>query len=424
MKFGLRTKNRNFTIYYFGRSVSLLGSGIQSLALSLYILDITGSGRAMSTFLVISILPKIIFAPLAGVLGDRIKRKSIMVNLDLLRGAIILFMCILTFNGHMGITYIYLFQLIISTIDIFFDPVTRSILPDIVKESDLIYANSIVNATDSLSYVIGPILGGVLYPIGMGFVFLVNSVTFIASGISEIFIDYKKSSLNGKLTMEQVWKDFKNGLIALKRLSGVLRMMSFITLTNLIMGPVVSLVVPFFAREVAKFDSYQYSIISSSWLVGITLGNIILSAIVGKLARKKIVLIGLLLQLIFFYIFCCLSFPWFVSFFGERSWAYILVLTTLFAAIGFFNAFVNTPVGVYFQMAAPSEIRTRVLSVIALIAQISMPVGMALYGFVIDRFPAHLVILFSLILTTCITLFYSLTNSFELLESEQKYDNP
>lgn len=75
----------NFRLYYFGRLVSLLGSGIQSLALSLYILDITGSGAAMGTFLLITMLPRIVFAPLAGVLGDRLNRKWLMAYLDLFR---------------------------------------------------------------------------------------------------------------------------------------------------------------------------------------------------------------------------------------------------------------------------------------------------------------------------------------------------
>lgn len=413
----------NFRLYYFGRLVSLLGSGIQSLALSLYILDITGSGAAMGTFLLITMLPRIVFAPLAGVLGDRLNRKWLMAYLDLFRGIIIFFMAFLAFKGPMGIIPIYGFQLIISIMDIFFDPVTRAILPDIVPEDNLTSANSIVNATDSFSYIVGPILGGILYPLGIWLVFVLNATTFVISGISEIFISYEQTTVKKKMTVKQIWEDLKEGVNAFKKLTGVLRMMIFIMLTNFLMGPVIMLVIPYFAREVVGFSSYQYGILNSSWLIGITAGNILLAVIAKNKSIKRLFLTGLFFQLVLFYTFDALTFPRMISFFGGPSWIYLIFIAGFFIAMGFFNAFINTPVGVYFQLATPTELRSRVLSAISLIAQISMPIGMAVYGLIVDKYPVHLVIFSSLILTTLITLIYLFTKTFDFLESKPKTEN-
>lgn len=71
--------NRNFWLFAMGRFVSLVGSGVQDGALPLFILDLTGSGTIMGTFMIISMLPRLLLYPIAGVLGDRINRKWIMV---------------------------------------------------------------------------------------------------------------------------------------------------------------------------------------------------------------------------------------------------------------------------------------------------------------------------------------------------------
>ncbi len=40
-------QKRNFLLYSTGRLVSLIGTGVQMIALPLYILDLTGSGTLM-----------------------------------------------------------------------------------------------------------------------------------------------------------------------------------------------------------------------------------------------------------------------------------------------------------------------------------------------------------------------------------------
>ncbi|MBU7044892.1 MAG: MFS transporter, partial [Theionarchaea archaeon] len=86
---------RNFWLYAVGRLVSLIGTGVQDIAVPLFILDITRSGTAMGTFMIISMVPRLVLIPLAGVVGDRVNRKLIMVWMDFGRGAVILFLAFL-----------------------------------------------------------------------------------------------------------------------------------------------------------------------------------------------------------------------------------------------------------------------------------------------------------------------------------------
>ncbi len=73
------TQWRNFWLYATGRLVSLIGTGIQDIAVPLFILDLTGSGTMMGSFMIITMVPRLILYPLAGVVGDRLNRKWIMI---------------------------------------------------------------------------------------------------------------------------------------------------------------------------------------------------------------------------------------------------------------------------------------------------------------------------------------------------------
>src|SRR6056297_1989239 len=111
----MNQERRNFWFFSLGRLVSLMGSGIQQVAIPLFILDLTGSGTAMGTFVLITNLPRLIFGPFAGVLGDRFDRKKIMVYMDFARGAIILLLALMTRLDALQISGLLIAQFAIST---------------------------------------------------------------------------------------------------------------------------------------------------------------------------------------------------------------------------------------------------------------------------------------------------------------------
>lgn len=81
---GSRLFNRGFTLLILGQASSLFGNYTLRFALSMYVLELTGSAAVFSTLLAVSMLPTILLSPLGGVLADRANRRSIMVTLDAL----------------------------------------------------------------------------------------------------------------------------------------------------------------------------------------------------------------------------------------------------------------------------------------------------------------------------------------------------
>lgn len=70
---------KDFSLLILGKLVSLVGSNMQQFALSLYVLTLTGSATIFASILSISIIPRLILSPIAGVFGDWFDRKKSIV---------------------------------------------------------------------------------------------------------------------------------------------------------------------------------------------------------------------------------------------------------------------------------------------------------------------------------------------------------
>jgi len=386
--------NKNFLLYSLGRLISIIGSGIQQIAIPLYILDLTGSGTVMGTFVLVSNLPRLLIGPFSGVLGDRFNRKTIMTAMDFARGGVILLLAFLAKIDAMTITYLLIAQFVISAFDITFDPATQAMLGDIVLEKDLTKANSIVQGINSFSYLVGPALGGIFYGLfGIKFVFILNGVSFILSGISECFIHYHQTTEKKNLDFKTTVTDIKDGLNYVKSTKGLLLLIVFIMFSNFIVTSLFNVVFPFYIREVVGFSGEQFGFIQTAWVSGILIGNILLGAYFHKKNAAKLFKTGILTQSSISLIFSLTTFPVTVHFLGGNSWLYFWIIAILFITIGIFNAFVNTPIFAWFQKTIPTQYRSRVFAVVSILVQLITPIGAFLFGMGLDFIEAPYLIL-------------------------------
>lgn len=207
-------KNKNFIIIVIGQIISLFGNAIQRFSMSLYLLEFTGSTATFANILAISTIPYILFAPIAGMLSDRVNKKKIMIYLDFFCSFLIGGYAIILLNGrdHEVIVAIVMFML--SICFTLYGPAVTSSIPQIVEEDKLTSANGVINQVGSIVNFAGPILAGVLYGIvGIKAIVIINSISFFASAIMELFLDIpdlvvnedveSKVGLNDVVTLEK-----------------------------------------------------------------------------------------------------------------------------------------------------------------------------------------------------------------------------
>ncbi|WP_202709328.1 MFS transporter [Sporosalibacterium faouarense] len=386
-----RLEKQNFGLYAVGRLVSLLGSGIQMIAIPLYILQVTGSGTMMGIFTFLNWLPTLGIAPFAGVLGDRWNRKRIMVSMDFARGALILLLSFLAFTDNMSIMILFVCQVFISLMDAIFSSSTQAMIPELVKEDDLMRANSLIGSINSSSMIAGPVLGGIIFGFGgIRLVFLINGISFALSAVSEMFIKYiSTTESKERLSVDNVKRDFKEGFSFIRNNRNLLTLIIFFCSVNFLMNPSFAVIVPFAFKEVIRFSDQVYGILEATFMGGILLGNIVLATLLSKKSSKNLIKLGMFGMVVFNIFFTITLFPNSIAYFGGSSLSLVIIISIEFILMGIFNALLNTPINTSFQKMIPNKLRSRVNSVTMVISQAGVPIGAVIYGILLDLMSVH-----------------------------------
>ena len=180
--------HRNFSLMIIGQIISLFGNAILRFALSMYVLDLTGSAAAFGTILAVSMIPTVLLSPVGGIIADRINRRNIMVALDFTTaGLIAVFTLLFTVSDSLWI--IGLLMVLLSVIQSFYQPSVQASIPALTADENLMKANSVVIQVNALANLVGPVLGGFLYGFfGLMPILIASGLCFFTSAVMEIFL--------------------------------------------------------------------------------------------------------------------------------------------------------------------------------------------------------------------------------------------
>ncbi|WP_160689373.1 MFS transporter [Clostridium sp. C2-6-12] len=378
--------NRNFLMFIGGRFVSLIGSGIQAIALPLYILDVTGSGTLMGLFSILTLAPALLTAPFSGILGDRKNRKSIMITTDIGRGVLLSLLGILAMIGNFNIYYLFIVQVFISIMDSLFNASSSALMPELITKDKLIEANSTKGALDAASAILGPALGGIIYGVfGIKTVFFINGFSFIISAVFSMFIIYnKKIETDKQIDMKVIFSENFETLKYIKSKRGLMQLFTFSMVLNFLLVPMLDILIPYALRKELGFSSDKYGYLIGFFTIGILFGNIGISAYLKKLGLKKLMKTGLIVETIILVVFSALFFPQIVKIFGGATAILFISMLMCCLVMGFSNAFVNTPIATNLQNLVPDQMRSRFFSILGMFSQGAVPIGSLIYGILID----------------------------------------
>jgi MFS family permease len=178
-------RNRNVLIIWISRAFSRFGDALENLALMYAVYDLTGSGLAMGTVMLFSMIPNIIVSPIAGVIVDRYNKKTIMIISEITRSVFILLIPLLMFTGHLQLWHIYGISVIVSIAESFFEPCSGVVFTLIVSKEELPLINSLSTTTNSIMRVVGYSVAGVIITlINKEILFIIDALTFFISAIA------------------------------------------------------------------------------------------------------------------------------------------------------------------------------------------------------------------------------------------------
>lgn len=175
-------RDPDFFRLWVGQFVSVIGDKIDTIALAVLVYNATGSMLQMGIMLGVSALPSVLFGVVAGVYVDRWDRRRTMIASDLIRAVLVLS---IPFVVSFGVAWAYVVAFFVSTVSLLFEPAKRSFIVEIVPRGQLMTANSLDNATSSVSELAGLAFGGALIALlDVRTAFLIDSATFVVSAIA------------------------------------------------------------------------------------------------------------------------------------------------------------------------------------------------------------------------------------------------
>ena len=181
---------KNFMLLVLGQISSLFGNYILRLALSMYVLEETGSAAVFAGILSVAAVPAIVLSPFGGILADRADKRNIMVALDMLSGITVFFAVIFLYGGR-GLGVISILLVLLSVFGAFETPTVQACIPSMLSGDNIVKGNAVVNQVASLSYLTAPMLGGVLYAaVGLKPVMYASAGCFFITALFVCFIEF------------------------------------------------------------------------------------------------------------------------------------------------------------------------------------------------------------------------------------------
>jgi MFS transporter, DHA3 family, macrolide efflux protein len=381
---------KNLILFLTSKVTAVLGSSIYAFAIGLYILAETGSSLNFAFTLVLSMLPRILLAPIAGTLSDRLDRKRLIITSNF-ASAIWLGGVLLTFTVvSQEIWILYVSTAGLSVINTFYTIAVTSSIPNMVGPDNLQKAMSLNQAAISLSTILGPVLGGVFFGIFQINLFMgLNMLTYLISAFASIMIQYNLySSKASRKKDASLSEDLKQGVSYIKAHPFLFHLVVISIWLNFWFA-VFPVAMPYLVLTVKGMSSIQLGIIEGAFSIGMMVLALVLSAR-KEIRRKEFSIIGGIIVLSF--ILILMGVPAISPLIGISNVVVFMYLIALVLGLAAAIMFINMPVTVLLQRNTPDEYRGRVMSLLETGSSAMTPLGFILFGFLLEKMPVWILL--------------------------------
>jgi MFS family permease len=393
---------RNFRLLWIGESISLLGDQFHFIALSWLTLQITGSGLALGTVLMVGAIPRAIFMLFGGALSDLISPRRIMIISNICRAIIVAIIAFMVFFEVVELWHLYLLSITFGIADSFFHPAFNALIPRVVEKDKLEAGNAILRGTHELSFLIGSAPAGLLISaVGIDLAFGIDSVSFVLAAIILSMMTRTKGKTvlsadeyhvsNKPIRLKNVISDIREGVKYVFSKPAFRAFILAIAVIDFCFAGPIDVGLAWLSDNRFVGGATAFGIVLSSFGGGAVIGTIIAGTV--KFKRR-----GLLLALI-----GCLA--------GIGLGIYGIVPNVFTAAI--LSAVIGVGVGIFnivlitwFQRESPSRMIGRVMSLLMFASVGVMPFSFAISGMLVDiHAPIMFAVAGGITFITCLYLF-------------------
>lgn len=278
-------KTKTFLIIWLGQVVSLVGSGLTSFALGVWVFERTGSATQFALIGLAAVLPRVLLSPLAGAIVDRYDRRRVMIFSDVGAGLSTLAVVLLLFTAQLEIWHIYLLAAINAAFGTVQWPAFAATTSLLVSKENLGRANGMVQFGRAASEILAPAMAGVLVGrIRLEGVIFIDVVTFLFAVGTLLLVRFPRPENLAASPPQRtsLWQDLSLGWRYISARPGLVGLLLFFAVVNFLWGMVGALITPMILNWTS---SDALGLIISIAGVGMLAGSLIMSVWGGPRRR-------------------------------------------------------------------------------------------------------------------------------------------
>jgi MFS family permease len=351
-----------------------------------------------------SILPVVLFGPLAGTLADRMDRKKCMLIADGARLIVVAVLYLLCAAHRLSLPLLYLLVFGAAIFVPLFEAAATSSLVNLAGTEKVAQVTALNSSVLQLSNIIGATLGGLFLAMArIEGAMLVNALTF---ALSFVFIWQIQTDLarSERAKKEPYFAQLCEGFV-------------YITKDNRIIGYVLMLYAlsNFFASTILLFipvavkTFYQQSV---SW-VAVLEGSMAAGFVVVSIALSFIQKGGNVFRRSFIG-------GWFIA----GAFGLLTAGNLIFAAAGLFImgvaiAWSGTSMQVFYQRNVRDDMKGRFFALMSALVYAGFPLTFLLNGFLMNQFPLNLLVIFNAVMVLIVNFGFLFIPKYEVLRKNE-----
>ena len=206
-------QHRGLRLIFIANLVSMIGSGMNTAAVTWFILQKTHSEMSLSSLVVLQTIPALLMLPFTGVIIDREDRRRLIIILDALRGVVILAIAVLAFQDRAQIWHLYVMAAMVAAGFWMFWPTITALIQELTPEDEYVAANTMLLAGVQGGWMIaGAIVGFVYEHIHLGGVLLLDAATYAVSLSCYFAVRKGKVTIRPREASSDFAQELKDGI--------------------------------------------------------------------------------------------------------------------------------------------------------------------------------------------------------------------
>jgi MFS family permease len=382
-------RNRPFLLLWLAQAATQIGGNMVIFGLTVIIAKSTGSTTAVSALILTFLLPAVLFSALAGVFVDRLDRRLVLIFTNVLRG--LAFIAMFFVGDHLG--FIYLLNIAVSTITVFFAPAEAAMIPMLVPRKQLLSANGIFTLTLNAAFALGfTLIGPLIVKIAgaPALIIVVAALYFVAAAFCSTLpsappahlgvgpTDARGRVREAENAVGSVVLQLREGLGYIRDHREIRWSLTYLGIAASLVG-VLGVLGPNFAKQTLGLGPEDFVVVVLPLGAGIVMGILLLNAY-GRLFPRRRVIEGGLIALGVFLTAMALSgrISNFLDSSAARTGVDLSLVTSLLSvvvAVAFFAgmayAAVAIPAQTQLQEDLPEDVRGRVFGVLNMLVSVA-----------------------------------------------------